>query len=289
MFHERWLLPEDFAPGEPFYTAAGLRQGREPVVRGRVIRCDQDHRLTVRLGEVNGVIPAGEAVAPFISGAERDIAVLSCVGRCVCCAVTGERQAPNGDTEFLLSRRRAQELAMDRLEQLEPGSVLRARVTQLAPFGAFVDVGCGVISLVPLAAMAVARTRHPGERFRRGQHVYVAVRRIDAGERRLYLSHRELLGSWLDNAALFWPGDTVAGISRGATPYGVFVELTPNLVGLADLTEDPPPEGHRVSVTVRAIQPERQKVKLRLVQDLGPAHFPTPLRYFTTGGTVMPS
>lgn len=286
MLHENWLLPEGYPTGEAAYTLPQLQAALdgEQVLRAQVLRCDSRRQLTVRLGGFTGYIPPGEAVAPFLSGAQRDIAVLSCVGRQVCCVPTGLRTAPNGDTELLLSRRRAQEKAMDVLEQrLQPGDILRAQVTHLAPFGAFVDVGCGLISLLPLATISVSRSHHSAQRFARGQHIRVRLLRLDREQRRLYLSHRELLGSWLENAADFRVGDTVPGIVRGSTDHGVFVELRPNLVGLANRPATPPPEGEAVSVYIRSIQPQSHKLKLQLVQQLGPAAFPTPLRYYVTG------
>lgn len=290
MPYENWLLPEDHHRQEQHYSPEQLQAAREQghVLRGRVLRCDGQRQLTVRLGDRLGLIPAGEGVAPFLSGAERDIALLSCAGRQVCCLITGQREAANGEPLLLLSRRQAQEKAMARLEaQLQPGDVLRAQVTHLAPFGAFVDVGCGLISLIPLSAISVARIRHPGERFFRGQHIFARLLRLDPEAHRLYLSHRELLGSWQENAAEFQPGETVPGIVRGNTPHGVFVELTPNLVGLADPQDAAPPEGSAVSVRIRSIQPRTQKIRLQLVQELGPASFPTPLRYRVSGGRLL--
>ena len=99
------------------------------------------------------------------------------------------------------------------------------------------------------------------------------------------LSHKELLGTWLENAAGFAPGDAVPGIVRGVRDYGVFIELTPNLSGLADWRGDLRP-GERVSVYIKSIRPESRKVKLQIIQDLGPAGEPEALRYFITDGVV---
>ena len=80
-------------------------------------------------------------------------------------------------------------------------------------------------------------------------------------------------------------GETVPGIVRSCKPYGCFVELTPNLSGLADSREDIP-EGRLVSVYIRSIQPQTGKIKLQMVQELGQPDFPTPLHYQITGGSV---
>ena len=118
-----------------------------------------------------------------------------------------------------------------------------------------------------------------------GQRIFAVVQEIDRAARRITLSHKELLGTWLENAADFRPGDTVTGILRGKHPYGQFVELTPNLSGLTD-TPQALPEGSAVSVRIRSIQPERQKIRLQVIRALGPAAFPTPLPYRITGGSV---
>ena len=75
---------------------------------------------------------------------------------------------------------------------------------------------------------------------------------------------------------------TVPGIVRGIKPYGVFVELTPNFTGLAELCPGLE-ENQRVSVYIKAIQPEKHKVKLLVIDRLPPAP-PPRSRYFVTGG-----
>lgn len=287
MTFDRWPQPETLRAA-PDYTIGQLQaaMAEGQILTGQAVRCDAALNLHIRLGALSGIMPRGECVAPFLSGAQREIAVLSCVGRGVCCRVTGQRTAPNGDTELLLSRRLAQEEAMDYIEaHAEPGLVIPAQITHLAPFGAFADIGCGVVALLPLASISTAHIRHPRERFAMGQRIFAVVQEIDRAARRITLSHKELLGTWLENAADFRPGDTVTGILRGKHPYGQFVELTPNLSGLTD-TPQALPEGSAVSVRIRSIQPERQKIRLQVIRVLGPAAFPTPLPYRITGGSV---
>ena len=66
---------------------------------------------------------------------------------------------------------------------------------------------------------------------------------------------------------------TVTGWVRGVQPYGTFVELGPNLTGLADQTEGLQ-EDDRVSVYLKAILPDRMKVKLTILQTLPPQSAP---------------
>ena len=289
MCQNRWLLPEGFHSGHESYTLQEIQTAMEThaVLSGTVLRCDAQENLTVQMGSFTGQIPRSECTAPFISGAERSIAALSCVGCSVHFTVTDQIAAPNGDTVFLLSRRQAQEQAMAyMLENWLPGTVVPAQITHLASFGAFVDVGCGVISMIPLPEISVSRIRHPAERFSLRQRIYVRVAGIDPVTKRISLTHRELLGTWLENAAAFHAGETVPGIIRTQKEYGTFIELSPNLFGLSDASPQILPEGRSAAVYIKSIQPERQKIKLQLIRLLDAPAFPTPLHYYITGGRV---
>ena len=118
-----------------------------------------------------------------------------------------------------------------------------------------------------------------------GQSILAADRTVEPENRRISLTHRELLGTWAQNAALFSVGETVRGVVRSIEPYGVFIELTPNLSGLAEPRADLRP-GMAVSVYIKSILPQRMKVKLTIIDVLAPYDAPTPPRYFITGGHI---
>ena len=137
MTFDRWPQPETLRAA-PDYTIGQLQaaMAEGQILTGQAVHCDAALNLHIRLGALSGIMPRGECVAPFLSGAQREIAVLSCVGRGVCCRVTGQRTAPNGDTELLLSRRLAQEEAMDYIEaHAEPGLVIPGLAENLIPQG----------------------------------------------------------------------------------------------------------------------------------------------------------
>ena len=256
------------------------------ILEGMVQRCDANHTLHLSLNGISAQIPRQEVIAPWISGSERDIAVLSRVGKQICFTVQSVTSDEKGAPVACLSRRAAQEKAMDFfLEHLEPGMVLTCRVTRMEPFGAFLDIGCGIIGLLPIERISVSRISHPKERFREGQKILAAVLSIDRQQRRVTLTHRELLGTWLENASRFSPGETVQGIVRSVQEYGSFIELTPNLSGLADLRENLQP-GDRVAVYIKSLRPERMKVKLHVIEMLPPAETLLPLQYQVTDGRI---
>lgn len=133
--------------------------------------------------------------------------------------------------------------------------------------------------------LSVSRICHPSDRLTVGQSILAAVRTVEPENRRISLTHRELLGTWAQNAALFSVGETVRGVVRSIEPYGVFIELTPNLSGLAEPRADLRP-GMAVSVYIKSILPQRMKVKLTIIDVLSPYDAPTPPRYFITGGHI---
>ena len=287
--HRDEFLPEGVGPLFPEHqplTALREAMDRQTVLTGLALRCSSQGELAIDLGGYEGIIPREDAVHPAVSGAQREIAVLSRVGLPVSCTVTKIEVDGGGKPHLTLSRRAAQEQAMSwLLEYARPGVVLPARVTHLEHFGAFVDLGCGFTSLVPLERISAARISHPADRFAVGQDILVTVTAVDAPACRIYLSHKELLGTWLENAAGFAPGDTVTGIVRSIQDYGVFIELTPNLSGLAEWKQGLAP-GDSVSVYIKSIRPESRKIKLQVIRRLGRARAPSPLRYFITDGTT---
>ena len=113
-----------------------------------------------------------------------------------------------------------------------------------------------------------------------------AAERIDVDENgRITLSHKELLGTWEQNAENLKVGETVPGIVRSVEKYGISVELTPNLAGLAEYSEGIEAGSH-ASVYIKSIIPSKMKIKLIIV-DSFEADYPTePLKYFIDGGHI---
>lgn len=256
------------------------------VLEGTAISCDAQRNLSVKLGPFTGVIPRAEAALGISEGSTREIAILARVGKPVAFVVTGMELTDAGEPRPILSRRQAQALALSQmLTTLQPGRIIPAAVTHLEPFGAFVDVGCGVPSMIGIENISISRLPHPDRRFRVGQRIFAVVTGLDREKGRILLSHKELLGTWEENAREFTPGMTVPGYIRGVKDYGLFVELLPNLSGLAE-----PREGYalgeRVSVYIKSIQPQFMKLKLLLIDHLPPESQLPELRYYRTTGTL---
>lgn len=256
------------------------------VLEGVALSCDAQHDLYVKLGPFTGVIPRQEAALGISEGSTREIAILARVGKPVSFVVTGVELTDEGEPRPILSRCQAQALALSHLlSTLQPGQIIPAVVTHLEPFGAFVDVGCGVPSMIGIENISVSRLPHPDQRFRVGQRIWAVVTGLDRDKGRIMLSHKELLGTWEENAARFTPGMTVPGYIRSVKDYGFFVELTPNLSGLAE-PKAGYQQGERVSVYIKSIQPQQMKIKLLLIDHLSAESQTPPLEYFQTSGRL---
>lgn len=249
------------------------------ILEARAAACSAEHDLIVDLPceGVRGVIPRSEGAIGMESGETKDIALIARVNKPVCFKVIGFSRTEGGVTA-ILSRKAAQEECVDNyISRLESGDIIPARVTHLDKFGCFVDLGCGVPSLIPIDAISVSRISHPSDRFVQGQYIRVIVKAVEGS--RVWLSHKELLGTWEENAALFKSGETVSGIVRSVEDYGIFIELTPNLAGLAE-PRSGIRAGQQAGVYIKAIIPEKMKIKLVIVDVFDEGYPIKPARYF---------
>lgn len=253
---------------------------RGTTVEAMCVLCDcTTMQLTVDLPDgIRGILPREEAGWTCDGSELRDIAIITRVGKPVQFKITEIYEDERGEVTAMLSRRAAQrECCEQYVSRLVPGDVIPARVTHLEPFGAFCDIGGGIVSLLTVDRVSVSRISHPSDRFRCGEYIHAVVQSVEE-DGRIYLTHRELLGTWEENAAAFAPGQTVTGIVRSVEDYGVFVELAPNLAGLAEPFEGACP-GDACSVYIKSLLPERMKIKLVMIDLCGKADV-TPCRYF---------
>ncbi|NLP27032.1 MAG: S1 RNA-binding domain-containing protein [Clostridiales bacterium] len=254
------------------------------ILEARAIVCDNEHNLIVDLPCMKGFIPRIEGAIGIDNGTTRDIALISKVNKPVCFKVINIVKDENDNPLAILSRRAVQEECFENyLSKLQSGSIISAKVTHLEQFGCFVDVGCGVPSLIPIDAISVSRISHPSDRFTVGQDIKVIIKSVD--NERIWLSHKELLGTWEENAALFNAGETVAGIVRSIESYGIFIELSPNLAGLAEPKENVN-VGQHASVYIKALIPEKMKVKLIVVDVFDANYTNKELKYFVSSDKI---
>ncbi len=287
------LLEKTAANREALASVAGLERAKREgtVLEAPVLLCDSRMRLHLDLGVMRGIMEREEAAWCRPGEALKDIAVITRVGKTVAFRIIGFA-TEQGERVAILSRRDVQcDCAKEFLSELTPGDIIPARITHLENYGAFVDVGCGVSALLSIDCISVSRIAHPRDRLRVGEILSVAIKSIDRTLSRIFVTLKELLGTWEENAACFRAGETVVGRVRSIESYGIFVELTPNLAGLAELrgsTGQPLccAVGDAAAVFIKSILPDRMKVKLVMIDSAPTDEPPAPLKYYIDPAVV---
>ncbi len=265
------------------FTKTQLEEARinQTVLEAGVLMCDANHNLVVSLGEMKGIIPREEGAVGISEGTTRDIALISRVGKTVCFTV---ESIDNDSNYAILSRKRAQEKCRDYiLKNKSAGDIVNAKITHLESFGAFCDIGCGNIALLPIDAISISRISHPSDRFYVGENIKAVIKSI-ALDGKITLSHKELLGTWEENVQMFSAGQTVTGVVRSVENYGIFVEISPNLAGLAEPKENVK-VGEQASVYIKSIIKEKMKIKLIIIDSFENNYSPE-IKYFYEGSRI---
>lgn len=159
------------------------------------------------------------------------------------------------------------------------GTRLFGKVTNIADYGAFVELEPGIEGLVHVSEMDwTNKNVAPGKVVALGDEVEVMVLDIDEDKRRISLGMKQCKPNpWEEFAQNFNRGDKVSGPIKSITDFGVFVGLNSGidgLVHLSDLSWNEPGEaavrnykkGQDVEAVVLAIDVERERISLGIKQ-----------------------
>lgn len=236
--------------------------GTEEIFQGIVEKCDKDYNLHIKMDDgISGIIPREEVEALNLdrNGLPK---INLCTGK-VHKYVQFKIKENDGDN-FILSRKDVQKEVLNSVKaDLQEGQVVNGIVKNITPYGAFVDIGGGIVGLVHIEDLSVARIKTPYERIKIGQKLNIVVKSIDREQGRIGLSYKEQFGTWEENANNFSVGMKTKGIIRETekNKNGIFIELTPNLVGMAEYREGLN-YGEKIDVAIKKIDYDKKKIKL---------------------------
>jgi small subunit ribosomal protein S1 len=253
------------------FERAEQLQAEERILECRVTGFNRGGLLVEGNG-LPGFVPASHLVgyAPRTSDAGREAALKEYVGKTLLLKVI---ECDPDRKRIVLSERagRAAPGARQRLfQEISVGLRLRGTVTNITPFGVFVDLG-GVEGLAHISELSWGRVSDPGQVCSPGQVVEVQVTAVDAGRGRIALSLKRLKANPWAQAEVRYPVGTVvmATISE-VVPFGAFARLEDGLEGLIHVSEMNLPVGETLAIgqsvdaEVLAVNPERQRLSLRL-------------------------
>ncbi len=182
-----------FGP-KAFEQAAGflrIRGGDEPLDNTAVH--PERYELVGRMAQEMGLTVAELATQPAKAGAiDLSRYVSDTVGLPTLRDIVAELQKPGRDprAEFKVASLREDVLEIGDLKE---GMILEGTVTNVAAFGAFVDIGVHQDGLVHVSHLANRYIKDPNDAVRVGEVVKVKVLGVDAARKRISLSIREAL------------------------------------------------------------------------------------------------
>ena len=160
-----------------------------------------------------------------------------------------------------------------------PSTRVFGKVTNIADYGAFVEIEDGVEGLVHVSEMDwTNKNVNPAKVVHTGQEVEVMVLDVDEERRRISLGLKQCQANpWKEFAENYNRGDKVAGQIKSITDFGIFIGLPGNidgLVHLSDISWDQPGEeavrnyqkGQQLEAMVLSIDPERERISLGIKQ-----------------------
>ena len=248
-----------------FFPEGWKSEETEDILQGIVKKCDKDYNLYVELKNgMHGIIPRQEIEAMNVdkNGFPKENL---CIGK-VHKYVQFKLKEKDGEN-LIFSRKEVQQEVLNSVKNdLKVGDNIKGIVKNITPYGAFIDIGGGVVGLAYIEDLSVARIKTPYERLKIGQNVNIVVKSINRETGKLSLSYKDTLGTWEENAKKFSVGMNTKGIIRETekNKNGIFIELTPNLVGMAEYKEGLK-YGEKVDLYIKKIDYDKKKVKVVLL------------------------
>jgi small subunit ribosomal protein S1 len=159
------------------------------------------------------------------------------------------------------------------------GQKLKGRVTNIADYGAFVELEPGIEGLIHVSEMSWTKKNvHPGKIVSTSQEVEVQVLEVDASKRRISLGLKQTLQNpWEAFAEKHPIGSTVEGEVKNKTEFGLFIGLdgdVDGMVHLSDLDWNRPGEqaiedykkGDKVKAKVLDVDVEKERIAIGIKQ-----------------------
>lgn len=238
------------------------------VIEALVIDCDEDRTLKLNLGkDIIGEIKFEDLQYNILESEQKPVAALSKIGKRVKCFAKSLRRS-DGVYIVECNRRELQvECYENYISKLVPGDIIPARAVRVEDYGVFCDIGCGMVALLHTNLISVTHLLNPKEALKNINGMYVIVKDIQENGR-IQLTHKELLGTWLEEAENFHMDDIVEGTVLSVEDYGIFVRLSQNLSGLTEPINEEVKPGDRVKVRIAMVLRNSMKIKLDLLEVL---------------------
>ena len=139
-----------------------------------------------------------------------------------------------------LGLKQTQKNPWDQIEERFPaGQKVKGKITNLVPYGAFVELEEGVEGLIHVSELSwTKRIMRPSDILTQGQEVEAVVLGVNKEEQKISLGLRQLeQNPWDEIEKKFTIGSKVKGKIRNMTAYGAFVELEEGIDGMIHVSD----------------------------------------------------
>lgn len=191
--------------------------------------------------------------------------------------------------EYRLSRKAVIERYFnEEITKYSHGDIIEGRVSHIGSNKlVFVDLGYGYVTVVTPMNASILRYDRLSDLFVAGEDVKLLVLSgvQETGSQFIHVSHKELLGTWEQNAQKFKVGEKVWGKVYDIADYGTFVQLTANILALTRDVDTSVVKGQPVLVDIQDIDVKRNKLKVQILGrgNVNSDTVQIPRYYFTEG------
>ncbi len=234
--------------------------------------------LIIRLGHVTGFLPVSQLNQdhyPRVQGGDKQRIfekLKEFVGQSLKVKVL---DANYKDDKLIVSEKKIEEdQQLERIGSHRVGEVVEGPITAITDFGAFLEFDQGLTGLIHISELAWQRVEHPTEVVKAGDHVKAEI--ININGPKVFLSMKRLTPDpWKSVEDRYKVGQQVRGKVRKVNSFGLFVELDPEIHGLAHISElGMKPEdlqkvkaGDELDFTIVSLKPAEYRLGLSLMKD----------------------
>jgi small subunit ribosomal protein S1 len=139
-----------------------------------------------------------------------------------------------------LGLKQTQHNPWDKIEERFPaGTKIKGKITNLVPYGAFVEIEEGVEGLIHVSELSwTKRIARPSDVLTLGQEIEAVVLGVNKDEQKISLGVRQLEPNpWDEIEHKYSIGKQVKGTVRNMTAYGAFVELEEGIDGMVHISD----------------------------------------------------
>lgn len=266
-----------FAGQKKSWEELGVLQASGETVEAEVIEANKGG-LLVRLGHLDGFLPVSQLNQdhyPRVPGGDKSRIfekLKEFVGQKLKVKVL---DANSKEEKLIVSEKKIEEdNQIERIGAHRVGEVVEGPITAITDFGAFLEFDSGITGLIHISELAWQRIEHPSEVAKIGDTVKAEI--ININGPKVFLSTKRLTPDpWKNVEERYKVGQEVKGKVRKVNSFGLFVELDPQIHGLAHISElgmkaedlQKIKPGDELDFTVVSLKPAEYRLGLSLLKN----------------------